>query len=167
MHQKGHRTTKFWCQLLASWPVGAIKFRSRSYHGAHCLHKHEFHKHHHHTWKVSAGAPLGAGEDAICTAGSSRESRPQLGWLFFELGPSKCHTAIWRSPSEADRACIPSGENAMARTGSCTAAVKDGIDIAVAALFLAQRSVVTGPIRVHIILSSSRQHTRHTCFAWF
>ncbi len=74
------------------------------------------------TWKVSAGALLGAGEEAICTAGSSRESSPQLGWLFLELGPSRCHTAICGSPADAERACLPSGENPIARTGSCTAA---------------------------------------------
>ena len=83
-----------------------------------------------HTWNVSDGALLGDGEDAICTAGSSIESSPQLGWLFLVLSPSRCHTAICRSPSEAERACLPSGEKAIARTGSCTQADKDQCKIA-------------------------------------
>ena len=55
----------------------------------------------------------------------------------------------------------------MARTGSCTAAVKDETGIAFAALFFAQGNVVTEPSRVHTIISPSRQHTRHACCAWF
>jgi len=86
------------------------------------------------TWNVSEGVLLGDAEDAICTAGSSIESSPQLAWLFLVLGPSRCHTAICRSPSEAERACFPSGEKAIARTGSCTQADKHQYKIATPSL---------------------------------